>query len=423
MKTGFAVVSINPKEPSYLSGYAPYRMSTGIHDDIYVRALIWGSDEPIVMIQFDLVVIDTQLKQAIAERLEKHGYASERILVSATHTHSSLAHVMDTNREPLMKMVSGDFSIERIHEMADKAEEAIIHAAKSMKETTIRMCETMYQGLGSNRTDAALPGDQQLAIIELRQNDGTNILIYNISCHATVMDQSNTLISADFPGSIYDQLKDTYAMVMFLNGSCGDMSTRFNRKESTFAECDRLASGVVNAIKQTVENQEEKPLSAISMENFTVTLPLRKPLTLEVAKAQYDNAQKELDTKIREHASQGEIRLAKEKCTGAQFQLLEAENYNTCADQSQADDIAVPCSLMNVMGQRILFIPLELYSKLSLQIKAKEAIWIVGYTNHHLGYMPDHEAYEKHDYESALTLFAQGAGELFVKEIVTKLQA
>ena len=102
MKTGFAALSIVPKQDTILAGYAPYRKMSGVHDEIYVRALILDAPQRIVLIQFDLLVIEAVLKKAIAQRLDAHGYDEAHLLVSATHTHSSIGHIMDSNREPLV---------------------------------------------------------------------------------------------------------------------------------------------------------------------------------------------------------------------------------------------------------------------------------------------------------------------------------
>lgn len=421
MRTGFAALSIVPEQKTLLAGYAPYRMATGVHDDIYVRALIWGDETPIVMIQFDLLVIEELLKKEIDQRLAKHGYLSDHILVSATHTHSSLAHIMDTNREPLSEQTCGLLSMERIHALADACEQAVLQAQHTMQETSIRMAQTQYAGLGSNRTSADLSGDQQLVMMELIRADDTKLLIYSIGCHATLMDQTNTLISGDFPGCVNEQLKDRYAMVMFLNGPAGDMSTRFVRKESSFTECNRLASKLIQAMDGVWENQPSAPLSDVSIRQFTISLPANQPLPLETAKANFAAAQAELDAKIKANAAEGEIRLAKEKQNGARFRLIAAENQSQAAKLD--DEIRVSCSLLQIQGQSILFTPFELYSKLSLQIKEKAAVWIIGYTNQALCYLPNTEAYDQNDYEACLSLFEQGAGEQFVAKILDVLHA
>lgn len=421
MKTGFAALPITVENGTIMAGYAPYRQSTGIHDTIYIRALLWQGETPVVMIQFDIVMAEAILKQAIAERLQAHGYFAEQILVSATHTHSSIGHIADTRREPLMESICGSLSMECIHTLADLAEQAVLQAETKCKETSIRMGEIQYKGLGSNRIDPQYPSDQQLAVIELTQEDDTKLLIYNLACHATVMDQRNTQISADFPGAVNELLKDRYAMVMFLNGSCGDMSTRFTRKESSFAECERLASGVANAISEALADQPMVPLQSVAIRNFTVSLPAVKIPTLAEAKQNLAQAKKEWEEAIAAKVSEGKIRLAKEKYAGSQFKLMAAEHHDMAV--KNADTVEVPCALFTLQGKRILFQPLELYSSLSLQIKAKEAIWIVGYTNHALCYLPDQAGYERHDYESSMSMFARGAGELFVAKILDQLRS
>ena len=79
-----------------------------------------------------------------------------------------------------------------------------------------------------------------------------------MACHPTVLNGENLMLSADFPGALESCFADA-EMVAFVNGSCGDMSTRFTRRESSFAEMERMAQLAADQLK-TLLNQPE-PLS------------------------------------------------------------------------------------------------------------------------------------------------------------------
>ena len=92
-------------------------------------------------------------------------------------------------------------------------------------------------------------GDRELTGFIFERTDGKRCLVYNYACHPTVLNADNRLRTADLPGAVAARLHE-FDEVILLNGSCGDISTRFTRKGYGFAELDRFADIEAAAIKQ-----------------------------------------------------------------------------------------------------------------------------------------------------------------------------
>lgn len=415
IKTGGAKEVITPSYPFAMAGYAPIREATGVHDELYVRALVFEGETKSALIQFDLIAIEKVLRDAAIKRLIRHGYQASHIILAASHTHSSMGHVMDDRTEPMLAMMCGSLSLSLIETLADKAAAAVEKAEQILLPTHYKMKAVSFDRLGSNRANPSLPSDQQMTLIELHRLDGTKYLIYNLSCHPTIMNRENTLFSGDFVGCVNERLSKQYPFSYFINGSCGDMSARFTKKESSFEECERLSELVVKAIEEALMKGEVQPLNRLRFHPFEIEVMAKQPLSMGEALKNLEQAKKELVASQSEMANPGMQKLAQERKMGAELQLLAAQKAN---ERVVPKNVIIHGLIMIVEKQKILLSPLELYSSLSLQLKEKVDIWTYGYINEHLGYMPDVEGYLRQDYESSLTCFASGAGELYIEEVL-----
>jgi hypothetical protein len=81
-------------------------------------------------------------------------------------------------------------------------------------------------------------------------------VVYNLDGHSTVLHEENRLYSADFPGfaaSIMPLFEPFVTMSVFLNGAAGDMSTRFYRQSSDFAEVERIGTIVAESVVASLD--------------------------------------------------------------------------------------------------------------------------------------------------------------------------
>ncbi|MDR1288043.1 MAG: neutral/alkaline non-lysosomal ceramidase N-terminal domain-containing protein, partial [Treponema sp.] len=409
MKTGFSQVSITPEGPCVLAGYYKPnpRFAAGVHDEVYVRALVFPG--PVVILSLDLLCVDELSMDRILRALAPLGVGENQLLVTAVHTHSSFGGIFDTSagikRE--LRSMFGETDEALFAMLAERCAGAVKEAMADMAETEIRFAKGSIDGLGTNRHSSELPHDRNLFIIELFRTDGKKILLYNLSCHPTVLNGGNLLISADFPGTIASRLRGAYDMVVFVNGSAGDVSTRFTRRESGFAECDRLgvlAAGRITELTTTAGATE--PLERVELAYHEFCLKEAAVDEAAAAEEKLAAARRGLDVVKSSAAGAGEIRRAESFVEAAFFNLMKVK----AADGRPAGDIALRTGILSINDKTILCVPLELFSSLALRLRSRVPVELFGYANAVKGYLADMAAYESLDYEALSSPFAAGEG-------------
>src|ERR1700761_7392114 len=90
LQVGVAKKIITPKLGCELAGFdARKGVATGIHDDLFARALVIANREKAVaFVSLDLIGIPQQCTDAVRKRIHASAGIAERdIILSATHTH------------------------------------------------------------------------------------------------------------------------------------------------------------------------------------------------------------------------------------------------------------------------------------------------------------------------------------------------
>lgn len=410
MNLAFQKIDITPRLPVLLSGFGKQRLATSVHDSLYARIFLFKDDlQEILWIQLDLTAIDQELIQLISE---KTGISQEQMLISATHTHSAFGGTINTSSGLLKGMESvfgGSLNLEYCKYMAQLIHDAVIEMRKNVSPVSLRMIQGKVLGLGTDRHDPTLEGDEDALILELT-TDKNKTLIVRLACHPTVLNADNLEVSADFPGAIEAHLDD-YDCVAYVNGSCGDISTRFTRKNSGFDEWERFGKLAADQIKALLEGPSEV-IDDFSLEltQKYFSVKARKTDTLEEAQVKLKKAMDDLKEAERQNLPPQELRLVQSFVEGAQ------NNYLAAKTLGNIQEIQVPVSALKLPGITLIFTPIELFSKLSNPLK-QYGLEFVGYTNGYQMYMPDIQAYEKNFYEANSSPYACGAGEKLMNDI------
>lgn len=75
----------------------------------------------------------------------------------------------------------------------------------------------------------------------IEKENGKKAVVMHFACHPTILNASNRNISGDFPGVIQSLMEEEgYEISFFLNGSGGDISTRFTRQDQSYEEAVRM---------------------------------------------------------------------------------------------------------------------------------------------------------------------------------------
>ncbi|MBP3399006.1 MAG: neutral/alkaline non-lysosomal ceramidase N-terminal domain-containing protein [Erysipelotrichaceae bacterium] len=409
MKTAFKKIDITPNLPVRLSGFGKVRVAEKVHDPIYARVFLFQQNtEEILWVQFDLCAIDQYLLDLIKE---KTGIKEEKILLSATHTHSGPGGTLSTH-EGMLKGLDPVFchhDAKYCNWIASSISDAVCELRTQLLPVSLKLIQGKINGLATDRHDPSLEADDGVLVIEL-STEQKKALIVRMACHPTVLNGDNLEMTADFPGTIEVHLKD-YELCAYVNGSCGDMSTRFTRQGQGFDEAARFGKLCANTIQKLLE-QNTQTFTDFSMDltKRTLTVPARKSDSPEEAYAKLKKFTAEYEALKAQSAPETQLRLALSFVEGAQNNLLASS-----ALQGKTT-VDIPVSVLKLPNLTLIFTPAELFSKLSNPLK-KYGLEFIGYTNGYHLYMPDSDAYDKQFYEASSSPYAQGAGENLMKQI------
>jgi hypothetical protein len=443
VKLGFSKKNIIPDRASLpMAGYlCESRNSEGLHDRLYARVLAFTPEggNPLVLVQLDLLFLDDICVNALRARLEKLGIPKSGLLICCIHTHSGYGGILNSsdgiNREliPLNGAFDRELADFLVKTCAAAAEEALAGGV----ETQVRMNRGKIRGLATNRHDPSMPCDDGLFIMEFLREDEKKILVYNLSCHPTVLAAGNRLLSADFAGAAAALLEAAsgdpamskkqgvtgpfYDAALFINGSAGDMSTRFTRRESGFAECGRFGRMVYDAVAE-LTGGDYVPLESAGLEYYRVFLKRAAVPEQAEAEAKLTVAERKLEelraaSDSADPAFQSRVRKAESFVEGARISLLKAR-YR---EEAPGSGIPVEAGVLTLNGQKILCSPFELFSVLALPLKRRKNVECFGYVNALLGYLADAAAYDAMDYEALFSAFDRGQGERYIEQVETFL--
>jgi neutral ceramidase len=421
LKIGFSKQSINPPLGTFLAGYEYERYSEGVHDDLFSRVIVIEGHEIYIIVELDLVAVDESFINLLWERIyDRWGIGKENLMVCCTHTHSGPGGTFSSD-SPIgkgLKSVFGEFDSMLVDYIVRQVVGCVSECLDNMDYFMLRYQSKPLSGIGLNRRNPTIEIDDELQILVFKRNDGRKALIYNHPCHPTVLDKYNVKVSADFPGEAAYLLENIgcFDTALFLNGACGDVSTRFTRHSSSFEEVKRLGSilgdEVLNLTKQ---KDKDIQASGIRVGNRTISLKTRDFTSAEDTVAALQIAEKKLENVTEEQLDGGQLRLRQSELEGVKNNLHLARGFYGI------ESIEIVIKVMKISDIIFAFIPGELFASLGLKIKRSiqdSKIFVVCYSGGYIGYIPDSDAYKSGGYESLSSPLAEGEGEKLAQSII-----
>jgi len=232
LTAGAAQTTVTPPAQGTLLLGALQR-STGVHDDLYARALVLAhGDQRVVIVTLDLVGLDA----ALADRLrtavrQQTGLPASHVLLNCSHTHSAPFTIpWSVQGFETFEQEAGPWRDELVDKVADTVRVAISRLAPA----TLRFAREPVQ-IGSNRR---LPTDQGVHMkpnpdgpvvpwTDVLRVDGADrgaiAVLFSHAAHPVIVHGASTLISADYPGyavrAVRERLGDD-VIALFAQG-CG----------------------------------------------------------------------------------------------------------------------------------------------------------------------------------------------------------
>ena len=411
MKIGFARRNITPPPGTELGGYAGYRPCAECHDLLWCKAVVLEQDgHRWALLAFDLLSIDESLWNRIAEAVKSLGI--EAVIAAAIHSHATPCGIV-LDEGPLAevnRVAQTDPDTFRMYtkSLLENAVAACEDACSQVESFRIRCVRGPAPVIGSERHTGERM-DLSMTVVQIRTESGRVLILYQIPCHPTVLGPGNLQPSADFVAGIEDRLDCD--MAVFLNGAAGDISTRFTRREQTFAECDRMAAIAAESVGDLIRDIPYGEPEAVTGLHTGITLQPRKVDTREEARRALEDAVARWEAGKAAGMEPGELRILKTYVEGAGVALEFSETMEGIRE------LRLPVTVFTFGGLQFATVPGEIFSSLW----KLDAVPIC-YANGYYRYIADRNAYARNDYETMAAIVAEGQGEIFVEQIAQLLK-
>ena len=414
MKIGFAKKDITPPLGTELGGYAGYRPCAGVHDPLYCKAVVLEqAGTRYALVVLDLLCADESLHHSVAAAVTGLGIAGERLIVSAIHSHAAPVGLIP-GEGPLARVNEGILPrdaafADYMQTVVEAATDACKQAAEHLESFRMRSARGPVPPIGSERHTGAAP-EGALTMVQFRTASGKDLIVYNLPCHPTVMSPANLLASADFVSGIENLLGAD--MAVFTNGAAGDISTRFTRRESSFAECARMAAIAAEHIRALIDEKPFEQPAPLRGLHTTLTLPARQVEPEETARKQMEEATARWKQAESAGADAATVRILKSYVEGAGVNLEFSQTMDGIRE------LHLPVTVFRFAGLQFATVPGELYSTLLPPETAA-----LCYTNGYYRYIADEKAYDAGHYEALAAIVARGGGEILSDKIRQLLES
>jgi hypothetical protein len=269
---GAASRVITPQKPVYLAGLKGNRLSDGVHDDLFARALLLQQgDTTLILAGLDVIGYPRRYVLDVQNALRQRGVPAEHVILCSTHQHSGPDTIGIWGPSPTETGVDPEY----MDFLAGQIVEAIAEAYAARRPANVALgVGTVPPGVVRN---VRIPGyfDDALRVLRFTDAEGETIAtLVNATAHPETLWSDNTKLTADYPQHIYRIVEQRLGgMALFVNGALGGMVT-VDARANTFEEAERIGSAVADtAVRAAREAQPvENPTLRVQRRVFATAL-------------------------------------------------------------------------------------------------------------------------------------------------------
>jgi hypothetical protein len=288
LRFGFAKRAITPelgRGPVYLAGFDLDRKATGVHDDLWARAVaVSNGQRTIAIVAVDLIGVFHADVLKARELLRQKAPAAV-LVVASTHNHEG--------PDTMGLWGKGRFSSGVDPRYLDRVRRAIAETAADalsrMKPGRLVLGRTRTPGLVE---DGRLPRviDDTLVVMQAVGEDGTTLgTVVDWSSHPEALGGKNTTVTSDFPHYLRARMEERLGGTsVFLVGSIGGLMTPLGLKltfadgravpADSFALAQAVGERAADAALAALRDGRPSASSALEHRSATVFVPLENRL-------------------------------------------------------------------------------------------------------------------------------------------------
>ncbi len=424
-------------EPSFYAGYAraditpdfpvplDNGMSIGVGDKIYVTVIaISDGENKGLLITGDFKYSDGTVLSRTRLSAEKHGVPKENVILSATHSHSSVDYL--GNSYPLLRWKNIYY---------DAIDEAIEAALADLKPTTAETGEgrtpnfafvrRYYMQDGSFKSihhanpstdykEHETEADDQLQVIRFNREGGKDIVLVNWQAHvAHAIIEFNGLISSDLVGIMRNDVESKHDVhFAYFAGASGNINLSSPVGRQIYTNYIQVGRALADVLGTALENTQPVELGKIQVEStvYTATVDHSRDDLYDLA-MQVSNYNGTLAEKT-EYAKS--IGFHSRYESGA---LITKHNLGESMD--------IPISAISFGDISFCAVPYEMFDTNGMEVKNASQFksnFICTSANGRFGYIASDLGFQNGGYEVYSCKFIRGTGEELANEYINLLE-
>ncbi len=392
-KAGAAAVAITPETSMWMAGYASRNHpAEGKETELYGKALALADDHGarLVMVTLDLIGVPRTLRKNLELRCEAaYKLPPEGLLLNASHTHSGPEFRVG-------KRMGDDGDVDRSKEGAEYGRQLEDKLFKLIGDAIAKL-EPARLGYTHARAGFAMnrrlptpngyqnsaspdgPVDQAVPVLRVTGADGKlRAVLFGYACHNTSL--SLYKWNADYAGYAQEYVQSAHpgVIALFMMGCGGDQNPY---PRSSVELCRQHGRALANAVE-----------TALGVAPRDVRGPLRSAY-----------AEVDLDYSIVPTREEFEKRLASSDA----LEAGHAKRFLAKLDAGETLATSYPCPVQVIrFGDDLVLAAIggETVIDYSLRLKRElagpAAVWIAGYSNDVMGYVPSKRVREEGGYEA-----------------------
>jgi hypothetical protein len=396
---GVARVNITPEGSIWMAGYASRdHPSEGVFHDLWSKALVIEDSlgKRAVLITNDLLEIPKYYSDRIRDRLEKeYGFSRSQIILNCSHTHSgpvmrdTLAnwYPLDAEMEKKVKKYSEDLE-DKIIEMVGRAITRMIPAEIYSGNGIARFQVNRRNNpepMSEFYTDLKGPNDYSVPVIKVeKKTGGIMAVVFGYACHSTVLNFYQ--ICGDYPGFAQIELENLYpgATALFFQGAGADQNPLPRRSFPLARQYGQTLSAAVDRVLS--ENMKRvTPILKTAYSEIDLQFEGNPPTRQELLGHMHDTS------------------------STAPYLKLMARTLVSRLDQGEIfrNGYPYPCQVWKVGDQVLMALGGELVIEYALELKKMfgQNIFVLGYTNDVMAYIPSETILNEGGYEGTRSVF------------------
>ena len=385
MILGSSQMDITPQPGVELSGFAArLQPSTGVLDPLFAKALYLASGgAKLLWIHCDLIGFDRSIVLEFRRWAEETlGLHKGEVMLSATHTHAGpcTIHLRE----------AGDFDVTYVELLQRKLREAAVAAMARTQEVELVTVEGQLNLAVDRRKTASSHTDPRVAALGFRRGNGTfAAAVVNYAMHPVAGRPMNRAISADIAGPAANRLAAQLPgnpVVLITNGACANLNPP--AENVPFDQVRRWGEQIADTVAPLLNGPvsgAKPPLRVISR---------IVPLPLDMLDAEGIN-------RFADRALLNAGPLAE---WGDKYRRV-VEHWRTTLlknGNGQANGHH-EAELFGIRLGDVIFVGAnaEVFSEFTdiVRRQSDKKIYLIGYANGDLGYLPTHAAYAEGGYE------------------------